>query len=384
MTESAPEFHPMPIDCSFDDLTRSLGPAQGPNFHDGKVDEVKIKLEGGRKNAGSVAADQTASGKKSTGLGTDWPRACDSLLRSIINRQRAHGVSKKDLAAALPQIEGIVSIAQKHGLAHEVHGDFDSLFLEYIGNDSFWELIAKEPVRCLRIGMALRNLPVYEEAFKHLVGMSANSKAGKRFRGLPDEIQANLQRRSRELYNLRRDVNEDLFLISLPAQPPVSLQYPSITVSQQDEPDAYSTVNIFRDWMADHIGYLRGNTSEPPHPYYLCGHEGGCNTIAGFYSIIAAGGEAYLPFDTVWDDFNKDFLQQDEEDPNELDHGAVKEPLAELKTQASKLVSDLAKSTLHLPSTDGLDYLTCVKVGPEDVPWDVSDKDGEGEYSDGD
>jgi hypothetical protein len=69
----------------------------------------------------------------------------------------------------------------------------------------------------------LKKLPVYEEAFKHLVGISAGSKADQHFDGLPDEVQATIQRRSRELYNLRRDVNEDLLLISLAPSPPVNL-----------------------------------------------------------------------------------------------------------------------------------------------------------------
>jgi hypothetical protein len=311
-------------------------------------------------------------------LTTDWPKACDSLLRSIIARQRAHGVSRKDLAAALPQIEAIVSIAQEYGLAHEVQGDFDSLFLEYIGNGSFWELIAKEPIRCLKLGIALKNLPVYEEAFKHLVGIGANSKASTHFPGLPDETQAIIHRRSRELYNLRRDVNEDLLIISLAAESTPPPQYPSITVSQHLGIDAYSTLNVFRDWMAEHIACLRDDAPKKPAPHYLCDHKHRCNTVAGFYRSIAAGGDAYLPIDTVWDDFNNKFLETGG------DWDDVKSPLDALKMKASKHVRGLVKSTLHLPSKDELDYLTCVAVGPEDVPWDVSGKDGESEDADGD
>jgi hypothetical protein len=137
--------------------------------------------------------------------------------------------------------------------------------------------------------------------------------------------------------------------------------------------------------VLEHIGYLRFETTEPPHPYYLCGHKGGCNTVAGFYRNIAAGGEGYPPSDMVWQTFNTNFLEKDDEDQTKSENcDAVKGPLAELEVAASELVCDLIKSTLHLPTKDELDYLTCVMVGPEDVPWDVSGNDGDGEDSDGD
>jgi hypothetical protein len=344
---------------------------------------VRIKFESDPKNVNNNKSDQASSSEESSKTScTDWAKACDSLLR-IITRVRPHGVSKTEPATALPQIEGIIRIAQKYDVIHAVQSDFDSLFLGYVGSGKFWELIAQEHVRCPKIGIALKNLPVYEEAFKHLVGIGANSKTGVHFAGLDGEIQATIQRRSRELYNLRRDVNEDLLLISLVPAHPAIRQYPSSTVSQQNEPDAYSTVNIFSDWIAEHIGYLRGDTSHPPREYYMCDHSGGCKTVAGFYRAIAAGGEAYLPGDLVWDQFDEGFLY-DPDGERIFDCDVVKEPLAELKAKASEYVAGLVKSTLHLPSRDELDYLTCVNVGPEDVPWDVNCKDGESEDSDRD
>jgi hypothetical protein len=382
-TGSTPEFHPVPIDCSRTDLTQTLELQEQPKAWRQRAEGVRIKLESDPKNINNNKSDQASSSEESSKSScTDWAKACDSLLR-IITRVRPHGVSKTEPATALPQIEGIIRIAQKYDVIHAVQSDFDSLFFGYVGSGKFWELIAQEPVRCLKIGIALKNLPVYEEAFKHLVGIGANSKTGVHFAGLDVEIQATIQRRSRELYNLRRDVNEDLLLISLVPAHPAIRDYPSSTVSQHDEPDAYSTVNIFRDWIAEHIGYLRGDTSHPPRKYYICDHSRGCKTVAGFYRAIATGGEAYLPGDLVWDNFDEFFLQVPEIG-EQLDPDVVKEPLAELKAKAAEYFSGLFKSTLHLPSKDELEYLTCVTVGPEDVPWDVNCKDGGSEDSDGD
>lgn len=372
---SIPEFRPMPIDCSLADLTQTLDLRQQPKATEG----TKIKLEFDRKTVDSAGSSQSAfSGNQSISSDTDWPKACDSLLR-IITRVRAHGVSKTEPAAALPQIEGIISIAQKCEVIHEVQGAFESLFFGYVGSGKFWELIAQAPVGYLKIGIALKNLTVYDEAFKHLVGSSANSKAGKQFDGLPDEVQAIIHRRSRELYNLRRDINEDLLLISLVVDKDSTYtdEHVSSTVSQHNNPDVYSTVNIVRDWVAEHIGYLRGDTSRPPDSYYLCDHKHGCKTVAGFYRVVATGGDAYLPIDTVWETFNTDFLEADPD--GEFDCDAVKPPLVSLKAKASEYVSGLVKSTLHLPGRDELDYLTCVTAGAEDVPWDVTCKDGDSE-----
>jgi hypothetical protein len=390
-TGPMPEFHPMLIDCSHAKLTQTFEPQEQPKARRQKAERMRVKLESDPTPANNVKSDQTSSSeKRSTPTCTDWAKASDSLLR-IITRVRAHGVSKTEPATALPQIEGIIRIAQKYDVIHAVQSDFDSLFFGYVGSGKFWELIAQEPVRCLKIGIALKNLPVYEEAFKHLVGIGANSKTGVHLDGLPDEIQAIVHHRSWELYGLRRDVNEDLLLISLAvgeddAESTPPPEYQSSTVNQNYNPDAYSTVNIVRDWMAEHIGYLRCETSRASRPYYLCDHGSGCNTVAGFYRAIAAGRDAYLLFDMVWDTFNKDFLEKEDHDQerDQFNPEVVKSPLDALKKKASEYVGALVKSTLHLPSKDELDYLTCVTVESEDVPWDVSGKGGEGEDSDGD
>jgi hypothetical protein len=112
------ELLPVPLDCALEHVTRTL---KHEEYRIPVADEAKIKVEFDPKTADNSIA-------------TDWSKACDSLLRSVFARQRARGVSRKDLAAALPQIEGIVSIAQQYGLAHEIQSDFDSLFLEYIGS----------------------------------------------------------------------------------------------------------------------------------------------------------------------------------------------------------------------------------------------------------
>jgi hypothetical protein len=224
----------VPIDCSRTDFTQTVELQEQPKARRQRAEGVRIKLESDPKNVNNKSDQASSSEKSSKTSCTDWAKACDSLLRTI-TRVRAHGLSKTEPATALPQIEGIIRIAKKYDVIHAVQSDFDSLFFGYVGSGKFWELIAQEHVRCLKIGIALKNLPVYEEAFKHLVGIGANSKTGVHFAGLDGEIQATIKRRSRELYNLRRDVNEDLLLISLVPAPPAIREYPSSTVSPMNQ-----------------------------------------------------------------------------------------------------------------------------------------------------
>lgn len=51
----------------------------------------------------------------------------------------------------------------------------------------------------------------------------------------------------------------------------------------------WTTINLYRDWMAEHINYLRGssNNGEGPCPSRLCDHADGCMTVASFYRVVA-------------------------------------------------------------------------------------------------
>jgi hypothetical protein len=164
-------------------------------------------------------------------------------------------------------------------------------------------------------------------------------------------------------------VNEQLLLISVQASeannPKPGAEFPeygSHVVSQQDNRIAYNTVNVYRDWLAEHIGYFREHpTDKAPQQSLLCTHENGCDTLAGFYRAIATGGDAYLNVDNVYDDMHDDYI------PNAFDD--LKDSLATLKAKAAGYVKELVDSTLQLRSRDELEYLTCVKVEQADVPW---------------
>lgn len=331
----------------------------------------KIKAESDQGDSSPATSDDSEMPK------TDWPKAYESFFRIIAGKK--HGISKSDLSTALPQIQGVVQIAQKYSAIHAVESTFVGLLLGYVEHHTLYSTIEKWPAHCLNLGVALKSRLVYDEAFKHLVGYSANFKDRKVFPDLSDDIQAMIQRRSFELYSARRDVEEKLMLMTLPGRSPPN--YPSQYVSQHDQRMAYNTVNIFRDWIAWHIGHLRHETEAESAPFYLCEHANSCTNVAGFYQTIAA--HDYLDADEVYDSFDRHYkITRDEQDEQE----AVSQALESLKAMASEHVEKLSESTLHLADKSGLRYLTCVEVDAvEDVPWDTgSDEDSSDEDMDED
>jgi len=254
---------------------------------------------------------------------------------------------------------------------------FSSLLVGYVEHHTLFSTIGRYPAQCLNVGIALKSRLVYDEAFKHLVGQSANFKNGKSFDGLSDSVQAIIQRRAQELYHVRMEVMMDLMSMTLAVNDGAmrAPDYPTNVVSQHQEEESYCIVNIVRDWMSEHIGHMRSESHHPPTSSYLCAHETDCISVAGFFRTVMADGETYLPTEKVLDDWKASSIGL--MNPREDDDEVMREALASLKTMAAGYVKDLVGSELQLRDTDRLQYLTCVKVGLEDVPWDTeSDEDG--------
>jgi hypothetical protein len=333
---------------------------------------AKIKAE---SDQGDSSSDDDSEMPK-----TDWPKAYESFFR-ILAGSKKNGIPKHDLSAALPQIQGVVDIALRHDAVHAVQSTFDSLFLGYVGKDTFWKSISEESVACIKIAVALRNRTVYDEAFKHLVGHGASFKHGIELDGVPDDVKAIIEHRSRDLYLERRDIEDELTRLTLPGNRSttssrnvhIPTDYPSQFVSQHNQPIAYSTVNLFRDWITEHIGHLRLETEDDPPESFLCDHATGCDSVAGFFRTIK--NQTYLYPDEVWNNFNSDF-RSPQPGSFQKDRETMAKSLEVLKAKAANHAEEISECTLRL--TENVGYLTCVTVEREDVPWDFgSEEDSE-------
>lgn len=362
-----PELVSVALDASIESL-------KGDSIHPNPAGTAKTRSAGNSK-----LKAETPQGNALVALETDWVKAYDSFFRLIAGKS-AHGVPKRDFNTALPQIESIISIAKKYDVVHVVQNAFSSLLVGYVEHHTLYSTIAREPIRCLNIGVALQCRLVYDEAFKHLVGSNANFRTGKPYDGLSMDIQARVQSRSHELYDKRMHAMIRLMGITLPAEKKkksksASVDYPTDVVSQHEQPKVYCMVNIFRDWTSEHIAYLNNDEiPENARESYLCAHETGCDTVAGFFRTIMAGGDSYLPAERVVEDWEQGSIRVVNDRDNFED--VVKTSLAALKSLASEYAKDLVGSELQLRDRDALDYLTCVKVGPDDVPW-ITELDGE-------
>jgi len=362
---SMPELVPEAIDATLESVSPQRKDSHPPSgAAKARHANAKVKKEPAQGDSPPAASDDSELPK------TDWSNAYGSFFRIIAGKK--HGIPKSDLSPALPHIQGVVEIAQTLDALDAVKSTFTSLLLGYVEHHKLYSTIGKWPVHCLNLGIALESRLVYDEAFKHLVGNGANFKNGKVYPGLSDYVQPVVQRRSRELYSARRDVEEKLMLITLAGTKDRS-SYPSQYVSQHDQHMAYNTVNIFRDWIHEHIGLLRNEAQAEPAPFYLYDHADGCSSVAGFYQTIVD--YDYLDPDEVYNGFSTHYKSARNQ-PTELEQ--VRQALGGLKDQASGYVEKLSESSLHLADKSELDYLTCVKVEPSDVPWAVeSDEDSD-------
>lgn len=310
-----------------------------------------------------------------------WVKAYYSFLH-MLDGEHNHKIPKKDPELALPQIERVLKIAREYQARHRLSTAFDVLFLGYIQKGMLWQAIEEAPQQWLNVGIELHSRVVFDEAFKHLVGKSANCEHGITFDGLPSNMQEYVLQRSDELYCKRLRVEKALLMLTLPATEPNANTGGGSTdsasfVNQYDRPIEYSVVNIFRDWMAAHIGALDnlGKVSQETDKISalkkICDHENDCDTVAGLYEVISSGGNAYLDAEDVCTNWNTAYF-------GKVNSYKVKRPLEALKEKASKLVAEFVDTTLKLENTDELPYLTCVKIKPDDVPW----KSEQGDESD--
>lgn len=126
------------------------------------------------------------------------------------------------------------------------------------------------------------------------------------------------------------------------------------------------TLQLWRDWVCEHIRNLddqddREGDGSPPVGAF-CKHEKGeCLTVAGFYRVISRGGDSYLPADEVVANWNQDL---------DFHEATIRATLQRLKSKASEIVKDLVVSTVK-ESNAKLDYLTCIEIESEDVPWET-------------
>lgn len=305
----------------------------------------------------------------------NWVKAYEVFLRTVGTTSlsvRAVGLPSS-AKAALPLLPSIVAISERYDCVATIGWAFKSLSNDWISNRKLYPAIAAAPAQWLALAIKLESELVYKEAFVHVVGQYPDVLYSEL---LPESIKTLVTARAQELKIMQYEVNQQLLTTTLrvPHSAMGRLNAGDAVVSQHHRPAIYNTVNIWRDWISEHLSYIRDHpTSENTiqasqfcdHPNSLPASQPECLTIAGFYRILHRAGDAYLDADEVMEKWNAESY--------EGDSSVVRPNLAQLKAQAKKTVAPLVRSTLQLAEQERevLTYLTCMEVGK--VPWAAED-----------
>jgi hypothetical protein len=216
---------------------------------------------------------------------------------------------------------------------------------------SLLRAIKNDPARWLLLSLSLHNESIYTEALIHMSGAHPCWPWPTSRSSLPEEILRLITIKSQELNQRCTEVERDLLLLTInvgrnATSHPVSL----LTNS---EFDTWFIVSTFRSILAQEFTALDNDRKKPlrrAHMYRKLGKA-----------------EGYMPYEEM-----RRMMEQVM--PSSVH--SLSEDLAILKREASVYVEDLAKNECLL-DVEGqkVGWLTCVRVGKEDVPWRAGERE---------
>ncbi|KAI7180724.1 hypothetical protein KC343_g7933 [Hortaea werneckii] len=355
--------------------------------------EERIKIEPLSKNS-------TLQRTEAQKAAADWSIVYSAFFRILLSTSTlsvARVGLPKQADAALPLLEGLMAVANFYS-CEPASLAFKTLSYDWITNGTLYPAIAAAPVRWLALAMKLQSELVYKEAFVHVVGLHSQRKV--ELDGLPETVMNLVKERVDQERMKLYEVDEELLLTTIYTQTTPAgtsklttlMTTKGAPVSQRRDSIVYDTVNLWRDYITDHLSSLKALAAAPgdgaaiTRPSPTCSHPANANghlktstpeclTIAGFYRLLSQAGDAYLPADEVeakWNsaEYGNDFK-------------TIRTYLAALKKRAKEIVGPLVKSNLFLDERErvGLEYLTCVEVGR--LPWGEGLGEGTGEDDEG-
>jgi hypothetical protein len=314
-------------------------------------------------------------GHQTPDLVVDWLDVYRTFFR-IVSRLPVPFLEKGPLDKSLPKLENIALLANHIsavGTRSPFTREIDNLFRRYILDGILWTAIAKEPARWLMLALRLKNELVFKEAFVHLVGEYPERESdGEASVTIPENIMENIKTKSRDLYYHRKDIDAQLL---------------SLTIQQdRQDPWTLAAIDTWRNWVGTHIRIMAREMTQPLSisraESILCGSRFPFALLNPFYTALSKGGDAYFPAEAA-----RSFYKQHYPYPTAaMDSQAVKvfnEAFGAMKFQAKTIVKSLVKSTLN-GGCHELEYLTCVVVEDEHIPWEREAKDEGGVSGDDD
>ncbi|KAF2275201.1 uncharacterized protein EI97DRAFT_379662, partial [Westerdykella ornata] len=322
-------------------LSRQTAIGDRPIIHDLRREataEVQIKLEEGKNSIPSLfqrsssVPDSSSVTRRTLGS----PSAMDFYYQVLGAFYSVHPtIDKTHIEIALREAEGLTNIAAELGCLHLLRPFLRDALGQH--RQKLFLAIKRNPPRWLKLSIALEDDSIYTESLVHLVG--AHPRWPWRPKSvLPPEIQHLIAQKAAELDRMCVDVDRDLLMVTIVGQ-----DRKPVPCEDRSQRETWMIVQLFRDAIANGLRALERKK------------RGTC------YRKILAGGSAYLDYPEIRDSCRKIMLTEWDD---------LAEDLKSLKAYASHIVEKVGANELMIdPDTNGIGYLTCVKVSAEDIPW---------------
>lgn len=271
----------------------------------------------------------------------------------LIYYSQAPAIDSQDIDIALQQSELLIKVARLYGSITLVRPYINSALMLF-GRDLYMAVMA-DPPRWIQLSMYLESAPIFQEAIIHIV---ANHPYWPwptvKLDELYDPVFEIIEQKTNVFVTLKEKANRSLFSNVIR-----DVEVFSRPISRESF-DTWFVEQYWRDWFAKSMA--KANTSSEDAQKCARGKV---------YREIYKSGEAYLPTILVLDAVeacrSKDFSTKSKRQ-------GIEQDLKTLKEFAKNEVQALCVNHSMLFVEDaGIDYLTCVKVEHNELPWAKSD-----------
>ena len=250
-------------------------------------------------------------------------------------------ISPEKINEALLQAEQLIKHASTLHCLHLIRSHVGNALLQH--RQSLFLAIAADPARWLILASALQNDSIYTESLTHIIGAHPAWPWPTKRSTLPASTCHLIARKSARLETLCLEAEHALLLLTINVGPrPVAPQHDSVFAT-------WFVVATFRDILAREFRALELEQRDAPL------------RRGTMFRKIARGGSAYMDYAEMERLIRKVM-------PCALD--SLEEDLGLLKQFSKRYVAELARNELMIDGeAAGLGYLTCARVGREDIPW---------------
>jgi hypothetical protein len=324
-------------------LVQQQPTGERPVIHDtnnGIFDNIKIKTENEEFDSNpffGITPDHTAT-----------IDVYDQIFSAFYNIPIR--IPTANVTASLTHSEQLTKIASDLGCLEalpNLTSQINATLLQH--RHTLFRAIKNDPARWLLLSLSLKNDSIYTESLIHLSGAHPCWPWPTPRSSLPEEILRLITTKSSALNQLCTEVERSLLLLTIH----IGRNSANHAVSPltNSEFDTWFIVSTFRSILGQELNELDKNRKKP--------------LLRGTMFRKIRKGQGYMPYEGM-----RRMMEQVM--PSAVQN--LSEDLALLKREASVYVEELARNESLLDAEgQKVGWLTCVKVGKEDIPWKAAE-----------